>query len=438
MSQYNLLYHSVDPDATNPNGYTSFDTLDFTLDFSQRALVAGTVRVEADMEILTGGAPLLTQDRVACDHMIGGHAFFQSAVTTTLAQGVIENSTFLPRYVKMKTSCTETADDMNNSKYVCELRSSDVKIQETLMRRKCISDYGGGKLAGTDLPSNTAQGTARRQTPGHLSSAFLSVSDGSDTGSVVQPLTSTANGADEGAGYALGTNPEFFPLPDFSIKPHICLNQPVGGSGLINYSTTGTIRVSLNLARAAEALYGPDVLATTSYVLRNVRVCYVTVPEPPSQQPVSLRTTLCLKSALNSQLSNTSNRVPAVCDSVALSFIPLSRENSLNHNNTALELLPNVSRLQFMFNDSTSRYISYELKHSPEIVAEGLKAMSVGTGSNNVRLDTLAANKGYVAGLSFGEAIDLSQQKFNIGVESQVLNTEPYTMFSYFSSVVSM
>ena len=64
--------------------------------------------------------------------------------------------------------------------------------------------------------------------------------------------------------------------------------------------------------------------------------------------------------------------------------------------------------------------------------------MSVGTGSNNVRLDTLAANKGYVAGLSFGEAIDLSQQKFNIGVESQVLNTEPYTMFSYFSSVVSM
>ena len=147
---------------------------------------------------------------------------------------------------------------------------------------------------------------------------------------------------------------------------------------------------------------------------------------------------MCLKSALNSQLSNTSNRVPAVCDSVALSFIPLARENALNHSNTALEPLPNVTRLQFMFNDSTSRYISYELKDTPEIVAEGLKAMSVGTGANNVRLDTLAANKGYVAGLSFGEAIDLSQQKFNIGVESAVSNTNPYQMYAFFSSVISL
>ena len=228
-----------------------------------------------------------------------------------------------------------------------------------------------------------------------------------------------------------------FPLPDFSIKPHICFNSPVGGNRLLNYSTTGTIRVSLNLARVAEALYGEDLLTTSNYVLTNVRLAYTSVPEPPAQMPISLRTNMCLKSSLNSQLSNTSNRVPAVCDSVSLSFNQLSRENHINHNNTALEMPPNVTRLQYMFNDSTSKYIAYELKQNPEIIAEGLKALSVGTMSNNVRLDTLSANKAYIAGLSFGAPTDLSQQKFNIQIESGISNTNPYQMYAYFSSVMS-
>lgn len=446
MAQYNLLYHSVEADSVQPLGYTSFDTLDYTLDFAGRALIAGNVRFECDMQVLsgaTGVTELRSGDKILCDNLIGGHSFIQSAVTTTLAQGVIENSTNLPRYVKMKTSCTETADDMNNSKYVCELRSSDVKLQEKLMKRKCISDYGGGRFPGGDIRNTTqaiVAGIDRRNRAGHLSSARLPVGPNTAAGSLLEPLTTTnqARTTNAGAGYSLQRNPEAFPLPDFSIKPHICLNNPVGGQGLINYSTTGTIRVSLNLARVAEALYGPDLLATSQYRLFNARMTFASVPEPPKQMPVSLRTTLCLKSALNSTLSNTSNRVPAVCDSVALSFIPLARENAVNHSNTSLELLPNITRLQFMFNDSTSRYVSYELKETPEIVAEGLKAMSNGTGANNVRLDTLAANKGFVAGLSFGEPIDLSQQKFNIGVESGISSANPYTMFSYFSSVVTL
>ena len=34
----NYLYHSVECDAVNNNGYTEFDTLDFSLDFSNRAM----------------------------------------------------------------------------------------------------------------------------------------------------------------------------------------------------------------------------------------------------------------------------------------------------------------------------------------------------------------------------------------------------------------
>ena len=423
MATYPYLYHSTECDAVNPAGYREFDTLDFSLDYSGRALVCGTLRVEGEIQCRSAGtADWAADDRITCDHMVGAHSFFQSIVSTTLQQGVIENVTNLPRLVAMKTQATETANDMNNSKYVCELRSSDKVIQEKLLKRRCPVDYGGA--TGFDSRADDA-GTSHN-----------------GTGQVeTTPATPTAPAIVDvlaGAGaFSLTATPRLFPLPDFSIKPHICFNNPVGGNRLLNYSTTGTLRISLNLARVAEALYGEDLLADSDYVLTNVRMCYTSVPEPPAQMPISLRTNMCLKSSLNSQLSNTSNRVPAVCDSVSMSFNQLSRENHVNHNNTALEMPPNVTRLQYMFNDSTSKYIAYELKQNPEIIAEGLKALSVGTMSNDVRLDTLAANKGYIAGLSFGAPTDLSQQKFNIQLESGISNTNPYQMYSYFSSVMS-
>ena len=411
MATYPYLYHSTECDAVNPAGYREFDTLDFSLDYSGRALVCGTIRVEGEVRCLNGPSPTGTDwkcdDRIACDHMVGAHSFFQSVVSTTLQQGVIENVTNLPRLVAMKTQATETANDMNNSKYVCELRSSDKVIQEKLLKRRCPVDYGGGTASSANQED---EGTSHN-----------------GTGQVeTTPATPTAPAIVDvlaGAGaFSLTATPRLFPLPDFSIKPHICFNNPVGGNRLLNYSTTGTLRISLNLARVAEALYGEDLLADSDYVLTNVRMCYTSVPEPPAQMPISLRTNMCLKSSLNSQLSNTSNRVPAVCDSVSMSFNQLSRENHVNHNNTALEMPPNVTRLQYMFNDSTSKYIAYELKQNPEIIAEGLKALSVGTMSNDVRLDTLAANKGYIAGLSFGAPTDLSQQKFNIQYFSSVMS----------------
>ena len=430
MATYPYLYHSTECDAVNPAGYREFDTLDFSLDYSGRALVCGTIRVEGEVRCLNGPSPTgtdwLCDDRIACDHMVGAHSFFQSVVSTTLQQGVIENVTNLPRLVAMKTRATETANDMNNSKYVCELRSSDKKIQEKLLKRRCPVDYGGGTASNSNQED---EGTSHNGA-GEVETAPSQPAPQTPAGGLTDVLT--------GAGaFSLTATPRLYPLPDFSIKPHICFNNPVGGNRLLNYSTTGTIRLSLNLARVAEALYGEDLVADSDYVLTNVRVCYTSVPEPPAQMPISLRTNMCLKSALNSQLSNTSNRVPAVCDSVSMSFNQLSRENHVNHNNTALEMPPNVSRLQYMFNDSTSKYISYELKQNPEILAEGLKALSVGTMSNDVRLDTLSANKSYIAGLSFGAPTDLSQQKFNIQIESGISNTNPYQMYSYFSSVMS-
>ena len=402
MSTINYLYHSVEPDAVNNAGYTEFDTLDFTLAFPGRAMVAGSIRVEGELQILNGAADIVDGDRIAIDHMIGAHSIIQSCVSSTLSSGVLENITNLPRMVAMKTNATKHRNDMCNSEMVCELRSPDMKIQEKLIKPRTPSDIGGG------IAKPTGDG-------GHQGSASA-----------------------DPAQYPIVSNPLAHEKPDFSFKPNICFNNVVGSNRLINYATTGDVRLSLNLGRNAEVLYGADMTATISYVLTNVRVCFTSVPQPAKQSPVSLRSSICLKSNLNSTLSTTTNRVPAICDSCSISFMELSHENSLRFKNTELEPVPNMDALRFNFNSSTNKYLAYELKTNPEIIGEGLKALAQGTQSNNVTLDKLAANKGMVAGLLFGESVDLSRQRFSIQVASGIKSSQPFVMYAYFHSLISL
>jgi len=401
MSNINYLYHSVECENVKVN-YTEYDTLDFNLDFEGRALVCGSIRLEASIEVLdNAGGVLAGTERIACDHMIGGHSVVSSAVSTIQNIGIIENATELPRYVSMVTNASEQQNDLLQAKYVCELRSPDKKLQEKLMMPKCPADMGGG-----------ASGQLLAQ---HL---------GSGMGDYAQYTAGNAN-------------PRAFVDPDFSIKPHIALNRVVGSNNLLNYSKTGTIKLSFNLARNQEVLYGEDMNNHT-YRLKDARVCFVSVPQTPNNAPVNLRATLCLKSNVNSNLSNQSSRVPAICDSCSLSFIRLNREISQVFNNTALERPPNISKLRFMFNDSTSKYITYELDNQQEILAEGIKALNEATNSNNIRLDKLNSNKSFVAGLKFGEQINLQNQKFNIQIESGVSTARPFLMFAYFHSLLTM
>ena len=388
-------YHTVEAENLKSAGYGENESLDFNLNFPGRALVCGSVRLEAEVEIYPDGTSLNDSTKaVHCDHMIGAHAFVGSCVTTFQQQGIVENATELPRYAKMVTVGTNTDQDMNQAKYVCELRSSDKMVQQKVLMPRYPADIGGG-AAGDGVSQH--QGTGF----GELA---------------------------ENGGLELRA--------DFSIKPVICLNGVASQNSLLNYNTSGEIKLSFNLARNLEALYGEDLAAAGKYLLKNVEVCYTSVPEEPTQAPITMRTSLCLKSNMNSSLSNHSARVPAICDAMSASYIQLGREFSRFHNNTALEMPPNVSNLKFMFNDSTSSYITYELRNRLEIIDQGLKALSIGS-HHNVRGDLLSANESYVTGIALEKPLDLSRQKFNIQIDSEVDSSNPYLKFMYFHSLLS-
>ena len=404
MSSIDYRYHSVECENIKGDGYQQNENVDFNLNFTNRAIVCGSVRLEGEVEIYptgTGAGLGPGTARIAVDHMIGAHSFVHSCVTSFQNQGIVENATELPRYAKMVTCGTARDQDMMDGKYVCELRSPDRIIQERVLYPRVVSDYGGGGINDGDANHN---GTG-----------------------FIDPVSNIviANGAN------LITN------PDFSIKPVIGLNSVVSGANTINYSTSGEIKLSFNLARNLEALYGIDVLGTTVYVLKNLEVCYTSVPESATQPQVSLKTSLCLKSNMNSQLSNHSARVPAICSAVSMSFVRLNREISARHMNTALEKPTNIINVKYMFNDSTSSYVTYELKNRPEILHYGVKALSAGS-HHNIRSDLLSANESFIAGLEFGELIDLKNQKFNIQIDTQISSDDPFLMFQYYHSVISV
>ena len=405
MSSVDYRYHTVECENIKSAGYGENENIDFNLNFPNRALVCGSVRFEAEVEIyptgIANGISYAGRQRIAVDHMIGAHAFVQSCVTSFQNQGIIENATELPRYAKMVTCGTATDQDMNNGQYVCELRSSDKIIEERVLMARVPSDFGGG---GTGDGDNNHNGTGFMDPTQNL---------------VTTNITSLSENA------------------DFSIKPVIGLNNPLSAATTINYSSSGEIKLSFNLSRNLEALYGADVVSSTVYLLKNVEVCFTSIPEQMPQPPLSLKTSLCLKSNMNSQLSNHSARVPAICDAVSISFIRLNREVSQFFNNTALEKPVNITNAKYMFNDSTNSYLTYELKNQTEIVHYGAGALSTGS-HNNIRSDLLSSNDSFIAGLDFGEPIDLRQQKFNVQINTEIIGSDPFLMFMYFHSVISI
>ena len=224
--------------------------------------------------------------------------------------------------------------------------------------------------------------------------------------------------------------------PDFSIKPKFVLNA---GTGRVPYSRTGAIRVSFNLARNFSALYGLDVSALTKYSLKNLRLVYTTVPDDGSASKlVPLRTKLNIKQSIQSGFANISTKVPAEVDSVSCSLQYQDEEQTAVNNNQQLQKIPSVSQVQFLFNDSTNKYMSFSLDNNEEIVSHFIESM-IDSGTNTMSPNQLALNDGYGIGLRFGgDFIDLRNQKFNIQITSALTNTRAMIMYLYFHSIMSL
>ena len=90
-----------------------------------------------------------------------------------------------------------------------------------------------------------------------------------------------------------------------------------------------------------------------------------------------------------------------------------------------------------MFNDSFNQFVSYEITDRVEILKRGLEGLSSGM-SNSQDLTKISSNESFITGLNWGSYIDLSQQKFNVNINSEIVSNEPYIMFMYFHSIINV
>lgn len=380
-----IHYASVLPE-NNKDSFTEFDNIDFVLSHEGRALNLGSVRLQGVIEVkyqgnalssntVVDGSAVNVKD-IKLDGMVGAHSFCESWTCEMAAGGggaqIVENITSYPRYVKMAMTATNGVDDMNNASQVCEVKAPYDPMTNMILQ---------GEIGGEGATNTTVL------------------------------------------------------LPDFSIRPSICLNS---GRGVLAYSKSGDIRLTVTLARVLASLYGLDVNNQVTYGLRDLRVVYTTGAEPSSPEPVVLRTKLNIKQSIQSSFSNVQTKVPAVCSAMSASFQTQANENLGLYNNMELNAVPNLKQTQFLFNDSTNTLITYLIKNNVEVIGRYIDSF-VDTGRNALSPVKLADNNGFGVGLNFGgEPIDLSNQKFSVQLSSDISSAEPMIIYMYFHSTISL
>ena len=125
--QQRVLYHQSEPVSTQSQ-YTQFNSVDLLISVGEgRSLVENSVRICADLDILSAAGVVSTSHRTF-DRNCGGHAFFSNMSVSTQNQGLLENSQNYPRMVAQDSIASLNEMDMLDSKHQCELKATNQAI----------------------------------------------------------------------------------------------------------------------------------------------------------------------------------------------------------------------------------------------------------------------------------------------------------------------
>jgi len=361
----------------NKESFTSYDNIDFLIPADvSRALVGNQVRITGDLRVLNNGANVVAGDKIYYDEKVGIAGFVSQIQTSFQTKGQVELANEIGRYEGMLEDAQSSHNDMCAGSKSCELKVPLREMSELIL---------------TGRETNTA-----------------------------------------------GQNPVLNDPCDFSYKPNICLNN-CEGSPMIPFSKTGSIRVVLTLARHQRALFGAGVSATTSFSMTNIQLHYKTAALPQEAlPPVAMKVKYHIRQAILSGASNLNAKVPASCNSVAVSFISQADEGGNAPNSLGRQVLPKTTRVQFLFNNSTAQRIQYPINNREEVLLRYLDAMKDGGKHSSMTLKKLKGNESYGVGLSFGEYISLVNDSLNIQLDSAVNSTTGFSAHMFFHSLMTV
>jgi hypothetical protein len=372
-----FVKHSIAP-INNRSSYPEFSVVDFNVSAEGRKMVCNSFRLVGKLNAYsTGTTRVIATNDINYDGRVGAGGVIESIQTEiTNLGGVVESFNGYGRYVGMSHDATRTDLDLLNGDAVCELKTP----MKTFT--KCVLQ-GEKSLGDTPLVQSNS----------------------------------------------------------FSIKPQFILNTAVGMEDpndlTMSYNKSGNIRISFTLARNFAFLFGNDVDNNSSYDLTDLRLEFMSVPEDGKSNKTAHKVKYMVRSSLESGSANIQAQVPAKVNACSISFIKTSRENVGNHNNYRREVLPNLTSVQYLFNNATNEYIQYRIDNRPEWSRRAIESFR-DTHHSELTLKDFAGNHSFLLGLNFGEFIDLTNQTFSVQLESGATSTDPYTCFLYFHSVVEV
>tara|TARA_R110001592_G_scaffold9704_9_gene51373 strand:- start:3292 stop:4437 length:1146 start_codon:yes stop_codon:yes gene_type:complete len=379
----NLIYHIVTPENDNPNGFQEFDMIDFVLNYPDRKLLSNTVRLVGDVLVTSTKADnnVFATNNIYLDNLTGAHSFFDSMQTSIDSVGQIENILEYSKYVKAKALATTSPSDLFKASAVCEMKAPNHSWSRVTLK-------GVNATRADDARTDNA---------------------------------------------------------NFSIKPDICLNSMFSetGDNSLSYRKSGQIRVSVRVNRGLSAVFGPSVPETSAIgsltiTLTNVRLHFQSILDDGQDSVLTMPNIINVKSTIQSSFANINCAVPAICRGVTATFIEQSKENSGLSNPLACNNVPQLSKLQFIYNNTVNNsLVSYQITDYPEMLERFKDSVSLSRHSSASLLN-VKHNNGFGIGLSFGGLMDLSRSRFNIQMTSAISNVSPFTINMFFHGVQTL
>jgi len=380
----NLRFHIANPENNSSTGFTEFNTVDFVINADGRKLLKNSIRIEGDVNVKIGGADIDVSKDIKIDNRIGAHAFFDSWNIT------------------MPQTRGLIANLQEYPRYVkavatCNYSKDDYYSAELLAEMR-----GGSEING--------EYNIQRQTS-----------------------------------YNVGGDADLQD-PNFSIAPVFPLNNMEGGN--YSFAKNGQIRVSCNLSKNADAVYGKDCIAAAqaSYTITNLRLRYMTIPDDGRDNAIIMRSYVKIKNTIQSNSANIAVRVPSnAVSGVHISFLEQSSLTDPSKNKQALNVYPNFLELNYSFADAVG-IVSYTITDIGDAQLKGVDAVqnsvdnSDGVGNYAVDMQNYKANNGYILGLDFQNAlVDLTKDKFSFNIKSNSSSAVPNQLvYLYFHTLLNL
>lgn len=218
----------------------------------------------------------------------------------------------------------------------------------------------------------------------------------------------------------------------FSFSPSICVNNtsaPLSGK-------KGVIKITCMINSVKKFLYGSDS-STCTFQLRNLRTRYKQIPDPGNVK-VTMAKSDILERPLTTNNAQYSISTPLIVSGVSCVF--QDKTLAATANTYVTQTLPGLERVSFDFNNVNNRPIEYDLTHPVEWLMNYKQSWGVDPRSKDgFNFDQYYYDGSpFGLGVAFNEMINLSQQAWQMNVQSAVDGNRPMVCFMIFYGAVTV